>query len=687
MQLRHILVPVLKTALFLLLLLLVPPSNSESLSTDLSALLSFRSALRGRTLSHWNNTAAASPCSWPGIQCSSSSSPTGQRVVSLRLPAASLSSAIPDNTLSNLTALRTLSLRFNFLPSPLPSDFSRLSSLRNLYLRSNRFSGPIPDSVLSLPNLVRLDLSENHFSGPIPSAFGNLTRLRTLFLQGNSLSGNIPKELTSSPLEQFNVSGNSLNGSIPEGLAKFGVSAFAGNDLCGKPLALVCSEDISLPTGTAAGGNSSIFGGGSGGGGSGKRKGKLSGGAIAGIAIGCVLGFLLLLALLVCLCRSKWNKKSRSVNATAAAIKDLEFYAVKDDEKRVAGLESGGSSYANQDVYSVGAMQLPKGGGELEVNGGFEKKLVFFGNSRAKAFDLEDLLRASAEVLGKGTYGTTYKAILEDGTMVAVKRLKDVNVPASEYKEKIEAIGRMENENLGSLMAYYYSNDEKLLVYEYMPMGSLSALLHGNKGASRTPLNWETRAAIALGAARGVEYLHSQDPSTSHGNIKSSNILLTTKHDARVSDFGLASLAGSSASSTPNRVAGYRAPEVTDPRKVSQKADVYSFGVLLLELLTGKAPTHSLLNEEGIDLPRWVQSVVCEEWSSEVFDLDLLRQQAVEEEMVRLLQLGVDCTAQYPDNRPPMSEVRRQIEEICGGGGQLAGALEEVKEVDVASTL
>lgn len=192
---------------------------------------------------------------------------------------------------------------------------------------------------------------------------------------------------------------------------------------------------------------------------------------------------------------------------------------------------------------------------------------------------------------------------------------------------------------------------------------SLLNLVIGNKGAGRTPLNWEIRSGIALGAARGIEYLHSQGPSVSHGNIKSSNILLTKSYDARVSDFGLAHLVGPS--STPNRVAGYRAPEVTDPRKVSQKADVYSFGVLILELLTGKAPTHAILNEEGVDLPRWVQSIVREEWTSEVFDLELLRYQNVEEEMVQLLQLAIDCTAQYPDKRPPISEVTKRIEELC----------------------
>lgn len=168
--------------------------------------------------------------------------------------------------------------------------------------------------------------------------------------------------------------------------------------------------------------------------------------------------------------------------------------------------------------------------------------------------------------------------------------------------------------------------------------------------------------SIALAAARGIEYIHSTGPSSSHGNIKSSNILLDKPQNARVSDHGLSHLAGPA--TLPNRLAGYRAPEVTDARKVSQKADVYSFGVLLLELLTGKAPAQALLNEEGVDLPRWVQSVVREEWTSEVFDSELLRYQSVEEEMMQLLQLAVDCTVQYPDKRPSMAEVVARIEDI-----------------------
>lgn len=184
----------------------------------------------------------------------------------------------------------------------------------------------------------------------------------------------------------------------------------------------------------------------------------------------------------------------------------------------------------------------------------------------------------------------------------------------------------------------------------------------GNRGAGRTPLNWETRSGIAVGAARAITYLHSHGPTISHGNIKSSNILLTRSFEACVSDFCLAHLA--SPTSTPNRISGYRAPELTDASKVTQKADVYSFGVLLLELLTGKAPTQAIMNEEGVDLPRWVHSVVQEEWTVEVFDLELLRYQNVEEDMVQLLQIALECTVQYPENRPLMGEVTSRIEEL-----------------------
>lgn len=290
-------------------------------------------------------------------------------------------------------------------------------------------------------------------------------------------------------------------------------------------------------------------------------------------------------------------------------------------------------------------------------------KLVFF-EGGIYSFDLEDLLRASAEVLGKGSVGTSYKAVLEEGTTVVVKRLKDVSVTKREFEMQMDILGKIKHENVVSLRAFYYSKDEKLLVSDFMAAGSLSALLHGSRGSGRTPLDWDNRMRIAISTARGLTHLHVSGKVV-HGNIKSSNILLRPDQDASVSDFGLNPLFGTS--TPPNRVAGYRAPEVVETRKVTFKSDVYSFGVLLLELLTGKAPNQASLGEEGIDLPRWVQSVVREEWTAEVFDVELMRYHNIEEEMVQLLQIAMACVSTVPDQRPPMQEVMRMIEEINRG--------------------
>ncbi|XVE58888.1 hypothetical protein DITRI_Ditri04bG0205100 [Diplodiscus trichospermus] len=647
--------------LFLVLLQVTKPD----LVSDRAALLALRSSVGGRTL-FWN-ISNQSPCLWAGVRCEQN------RVTGLRLPGVALSGEIPPGIFGNLTQLRTLSLRLNSLTGQLPSDLSLCENLRNLYLQGNHFSGEIPEFLFGLHDLVRLNLGGNNFSGEISVAFNNLTRLRTLLLDGNSLSGSVPDFSALQNLHQFNVSNNLLNGSIPKGLQKYGSGAFLGNLLCGLPLDKACPATAAAGNATEPANptneNEEEKK---------KKKSKLSGGAIAGIVIGSVLGFLLIVMILMILCRKKSSKNTRSI----------DIASIKNQESEIPGEKSGGEmengGYGNGYSVAAAAAAAMAGGAGVkagETNGTGAKKLVFFGNA-ARVFDLEDLLRASAEVLGKGTFGTAYKAVLEGGNAVAVKRLKDVTISEREFKDKIEGVGAMDHQNLVPLRAYYYSRDEKLLVYDYMAMGSLSALLHGNKGAGRTPLNWDIRSGIALGAARGIEYLHSQGPNVSHGNIKSSNILLTKSYEARVSDFGLAHLVGPS--STPNRVAGYRAPEVTDPCKVSQKADVYSFGVLLLELLTGKAPTHSILNEEGIDLPRWVQSVVREEWTSEVFDLELLRYQNVEEEMVQLLQLAVDCAAQYPDKRPTMYDVTRSIEKLrCSSLGEdVDGEVDKVNDGD-----
>ncbi|XP_064967863.1 probable inactive receptor kinase At1g48480 [Musa acuminata AAA Group] len=621
------------------LLLTSHPGGATDVGSDTAALLAFRDSVGRLALPSWNANSPGAPCSWQGVACESG------RVGCLRLPGAGLIGRIPA-AVGNLTSLRTLSLRFNALSGPLPPELASLAALRNLYLQGNRLSGDIPGFLSSLKNLVRLNLAGNQFTGGIPPELNNLTRLGTLFLDNNQLTGGIP-DLDLSNLVRFNVSYNQLNGSIPAKLRSQPASAFLATGLCGGPLGpcpgeIAPSPSAEEPAAENAGGgaenNSEKK----------KNENKLSGGAIAGLAIGAAAFLLIVLVVRILVCR---RRKKRP----AAGGKQIAMVAAA-QEQRDKGSGEGGTNGNGPAATPVDAAV------KAATSAAGDKKLVFFGRGGARRFDLEDLLRASAEVLGKGTFGTTYKAVLETGITVAVKRLKDVNLQEQEFKEKMEAIGAMDHPNVVPLMAYYFSKDEKLLVYDYVPMGSLSALLHGNRGSGRTSFNWVTRIGIGLSAARGIEYIHSTGPSSSHGNIKSSNILLTKPYEARVSDHGLALLMG--LASTTTRIAGYRAPEVADPQKVSQKADVYSFGVLLLELLTGKAPAQALLNDEGIDLPKWIQSVVREEWTAEVFDVELLRYQSVEEDMVQLLQLAMECVAQYPDKRPCMAEVVIRINEI-----------------------
>ncbi|KAL0317646.1 UNVERIFIED_CONTAM: putative inactive receptor kinase [Sesamum angustifolium] len=290
-------------------------------------------------------------------------------------------------------------------------------------------------------------------------------------------------------------------------------------------------------------------------------------------------------------------------------------------------------------------------------------KLLFLEHSNA-TFELEDMLRASAEVLGKGTFGTSYKASLDNGNTIMVKRLKDVNATHIQFQQHMEVIGRMRHENVAELRAYYFSKEEVLLVYDYQNQENLSALLHG---PGKVPLGWKTRLNIAVGAARGIAHIHREDGwKLVHGNIKSSNIFLNGQNHSLVSDVGLAKVTNP-IKRTVLRTHGHWAPEVNDSTKVSQASDVYSFGVVLLELVSGKPAKWTGDDGKVIWLVDWVQSFSRDDWIAEVIDISLenLRYRA-EEAASLVLQIAMDCVATIPDSRPRMPEVVKILEDISG---------------------
>ncbi|KAL8039638.1 hypothetical protein ABFX02_10G049400 [Erythranthe guttata] len=624
-----------------LLSLILSTSLTTTAANETAVLSLFRSQtdLHGTLLSNWTTSNACS-ANWHGINC------TNNRVTAITLPSLNLRG--PIAALSSLDHLHLLDLRSNRLNGTL-SPLTQSPNLKHVYLSGNDFSGEIPPELSTLHRLLRLDLSNNNLRGPIPATLSNLSRLLTLHLQNNDLSGTIPTIfLDSFPrLKELNLSNNELYGTLPENLiSRYGYSSFSGNEgLCGtRPFPkcsytqgqIVPSNPSSLPSSSSSITTTQFS--------SSEHHKRLSNGAIVAIVVANSVLLLVIASFAVAYyCGRRSGSNSISDSDSSKRRRSSSYSG----EKKV---------YANNNNNNGG------GGGDSDGTNATDKsKLVFF--DRKKQFELEDLLRASAEMLGKGSLGTVYRAVLDDGYTVAVKRLKDANPCArKEFEQYMDVIGKLRHQNVVRFRAYYYAREEKLLVYDYMSNGSLHSLLHGNRGAGRIPLDWTTRIGLILGAARGLERIH-QEYSISripHGNVKSTNILLDKNGVACVSDFGLSLLL--SPSHAIARLGGYRAPEQAETKTLSQKADVYSFGVLLLEVLTGRAPEAAAA--AAVDLPRWVRSVVRDEWTAEVFDEELLRYKNIEEELVATLQVAMACVVEMPEKRPEMGEVVKMIEEI-----------------------
>ncbi|OAY66718.1 Protein STRUBBELIG-RECEPTOR FAMILY 7 [Ananas comosus] len=656
-------------------------------SSDVSALnVLFTSLNSPSQLNGWtaNN---GDPCGqpWQGITCS------GSAVTAIKLSGLGLSGTLGYNIM-NMNSLIELDLSNNNLgggnpiPYNLPPNLERLNlagnqfsgnvpysitqlvALRYLNLGHNQLQGSLSDSFSTLTNITTMDLSFNALSGNLPESFNTLSTLTTLYLQNNQFSGPIDV-LANLPLQDLNVANNRFTGWIPEQLKKINNLQTDGNSWSTGPAPPPPPYTPPPPgrrtnPGRSNSGNSPSNNNGSGGGGS----SGISGGGIAGIiiailVIGGIAAFFVI------------KKKTRKSSREEHLEDDHSFAPLNSSEVKVAEMKSIQTppTIDTTSLHPPAPINL-KPPPKIERNKSFDeddfskKPVVRKTNKtpiKATVYSVADLQMATDSfsmdnLLGEGTFGRVYMAHFHDGKVLAVKKINSTilaNQRSEDFIELVSNISRLHHPNLTELVGYCSEHGQHLLVYEYHKNGSLQDRLHLSDEYTN-PLTWNTRVKIALGSARALEHLHEVcSPSVVHKNFKSSNILLDMELNPHLSDAGLASLVPDAELQALDQSSGYGAPEVAMSGQYTLKSDIYSFGVVMLELLTGRKPFDSSRPRSEQSLVRWA--------TPQLHDIDALDQMVdpalkglyPAKSLSRFADIIALCVQPEPEFRPPMSEV------------------------------
>ncbi|CAN1340371.1 Pollen receptor-like kinase 2 [Linum perenne] len=593
--------------------------------TDSEVLLKFKAALgnkNGNRLSNWRDgidVCDGDKSNWVGVICDQG------LVLGLKLESMRLTGKIDVDSLAQLEELKTLGLNNNNFKGALP-NFKNLLELRSLYLSNNKFSGKIPaDSFKGMIKLKKLYLSGNNFSGEIPSSLAGLSKLTTLRLENNEFTGLLPK--FTAKFESFNASNNQLKGPIPRTLSKIDSSAFSGNKgLCGKPLA-ACRKDQAPSPSATSNSKSSVL--------------EATNGIVFVAIVGAVAVCGIIAAAFILLRRRQQTSESiDSSNIEPGIPDDSSHRPTTREQPKVMKKEA-------------------------------TMKLSFVREDRGR-FELHDLLKASAELLGSGCFGSSYKAALTSGQVMVVKRFKQMNnVGREEFHDHMRRIGKLRHTNLLPLVAFYYRKEEKLLVHDFVPYGSLAVHLHGHQALGQPSLEWENRVKIIKGVSRGLSYLYKELPSViaAHGHLKSNNVLLDENFEPYLTDYGLIPVINQE--NAQELMVAYKSPEYLRLGRVTKKTDVWALGMLILEVVTGKLSSTFLKQGGGGEGGE-------DRWASEVVDKEL-REEEEEElinihkegEMVKLVRIGLMCCEGDVDKRPDLKEVVGMIEEINIGNDNI----------------
>ncbi|KAM7514465.1 hypothetical protein LguiA_004048 [Lonicera macranthoides] len=514
-----------------------------------------------------------------------------------------LSGELPPE-ISNAASLVSVDLSYNMFSGEIPVTIGGLKQLSSLQLEHNLFTGVIPVSLGSCKSLSDVNMAYNSLSGEIPGTLGSLPALNSLNLSANQLSGRIPGSLSSLRLSLFDISNNKLTGPIPESLSVEAYNgSFAGNiGLCSQKIKYFqrCLSD------------------------SGKSHDLHT--LIACIAVGSIV-IIVSIAFFLHLKKSHQKDRERSLKEFSWNVKSFHVLSFTEDE-------------------------------------------------------ILDSIKQD-NLIGKGGSGNVYKVSTHHGIDLAVKHIwnsdsgdrkitrstspmlsKNRQKSSREFDAEVKTLSSIRHINVVKLYCSITSEDSSLLVYEYMPNGSLWDRLHSCR---KTMLDWETRYEIALGAARGLGYLHhSLEKPVIHRDVKSSNILLDEFLKPRIADFGLARIVQASNTNKDSAhviagTYGYIAPEYGYTFKVNEKSDVYSFGVVLMELVAGKKPIEAEYGENK-DIVSWVSSNLKNK-ATILNMVDSSISEGYKEEAIKVLKIAIMCTARIPSLRPTMRTVVQMLED------------------------
>ncbi|XP_025814623.1 receptor kinase-like protein Xa21 isoform X3 [Panicum hallii] len=616
-------------------------TSSSSSNTDFETLLCLKLHLSNPAglLGSWKQNDSLSFCRWPGVTCSKTSTP---RVVALDLESSGLNGQIPP-CIVNLTRLTRIHFPDNQLGGQIPLELGKLSRLSYLNLSSNNFNGSIPNT-LSSTNLQVIDLGSNKLSGVIPEEVGMLRNLSVLHLARNSFTGNIPLSLGSSPsLVSVVLANNTLTGPIPSALAtsySLQVLNLVENNLGGDiPPALFNSTSL--------------------------RRLNLG-----------------------------WNSFTGSIPAVSNLNSPLQYLTLSVNV--LAGTIP--SSLGN--FSSLRSLLLAENHFQGIIPWRKRSKRTDHPSfMEMKNFSYADLVKAtngfsSDNLLGSGTYGSVYKGVLESeaSEIVAIKvfKLDELGAPKS-FVAECEAFRNTRHRNLVRVISACSTwdnkrNDFKALVMEYVANGTLESWIYSEM---RRPLSLGSRVTIAVDIAAALDYLHNRCvPPIVHCDLKPSNVLLDDVMGARLSDFGLAkflqshnssSITSSTSLAGPRGSIGYIAPEYGTGSKISTEGDVYSYGIIILEMLTGKRPTDELFNN-GLSLQKFVGNAFPQKIHA-ILDRNIIPNfgsEGMENKLdhennaimgmysciMQLAKLGLSCSMQTPKDRPKMLDVYAEMSTI-----------------------